>query len=158
MRQQCLVALGLENNISRKVRVWITIGVVIALMIVGGIYGYRSMKPRPVAMIGTIVSVDRASRSGKFRFVHPKTGETLELAGTLAPDCALRRGSETITIADLQPGDRVDAKGMYYLWGGKVVATSLTVLPPEGATSRPASASNPAGVDAASRPAGSSRP
>jgi hypothetical protein len=117
----------------------------VALVIGGGVYWKRLSTPSQRKFDGTIVSIDAEHHAGVLRFVHPKSGETIELRGEMGPGCEIVVAGRPATIADLHAGDRVTAEGQYYRISGKVVATRLTVLPKsEAGPETKASATMPA--------------
>lgn len=104
-----------------------------------GVYAWRWFSPRETSIVGTILSLNVAQRTGVLQVVHPKTGDTIDLLGEIPAQCEIRLRGRRASISDLAAGDLVRAEGMLYR-SGRVVATRLTV-PPESARPAPTAGS-----------------
>jgi hypothetical protein len=103
-----------------------------------GAYIYDEFKPRYVSVSGTITAVDPAAGTASLRFVHPKSGKTMDLSGKIGPDCQILVGGVPGDISSLKPGAAASVEATVR-GGAGVTATRIAVESPSSA-SRPASA------------------
>lgn len=113
------------NANSSGVKAFGLIGLV-AVLIAGGIYMYRVAQPIEKTIRGKIVAMDVAARTGTFEIVHPKTGETFELAGSVPVECEIIIDGKPAKLADLKVGEDLEATGLLYRTG-HVTAQKLIV-------------------------------
>lgn len=110
------------------------IGLVGVFVIVGAGISYVIRMQRPIqrdGIEGTIVKIDVAARTATLEIIHPKTGKPINITGEVAPDCVILRDGQQITMADLEPGEAIDASGLLYPLTQRIVATRVEVVPPE---------------------------
>jgi hypothetical protein len=103
---------------------------------------------------GRITSIDTNSRTASLEFVHPKTGETLRLHGQVPLDCDIRIDDRPATLAELQPGERVEVEGIVHR-DRTLSAIRVRVSRSAGSSSKPAAERTESGQPATIRPSSS---
>lgn len=110
--------------------------VVLSVGVLGGGVVYRYSQPIEREVEGRIVTLDAAARTATLEFKHPKTGESITLAGDVTPTCDIRIDGQAAQLADLKVGEKVKVKGRMYRLSNEVHAERVTA---NRATSQPAS-------------------
>lgn len=103
--------------------------VAVALLIGGGFYVYRLLQPREGRVRGVITEVDAAQRTATLEFVHPRTGDTFELRGTVPAETPIHGPGGELAFDDVAVGSEVEARGLLYP-DRRIVALEVTVLSP----------------------------
>jgi hypothetical protein len=86
------------------------IGIVVVITL--GVTFMRLMPGEQVRTINaTIVSIDAVNRTASIAFVHPKTGQTLELKGSVPPECDIQINGKPAQMSDLKSGERAEVNG-----------------------------------------------
>lgn len=114
---------------ERKKRGW-KIGVLVAVVVLvaGAGFGFWSFtRPIEASIQATIVEIDRESRAATIEYMHKKDGTLRTIDGRLADDAVILVNGEPATIADVRPGDVIEADGAYYPLSKQVVARSVNV-------------------------------
>lgn len=95
--------------------------IVLAVAVIAGVgvYARRLAQPREFEIkSATITKLDFERRGdeitaarGEIEFVHPKSGQTMTVAGVIPSDCPIQVDGAPGRLADLRVGDRIAARG-----------------------------------------------
>ena len=90
--------------------VLILVGIVVVVSLgIGVVRRMTDMQVRTIS--GTIMSLDAQARMASIEFVHPKTGRTLQIDGTVPPGCDIRIDDEPADMDDLRIGEQAEVEG-----------------------------------------------
>ncbi|MFH1747115.1 MAG: hypothetical protein ABIG44_08735 [Planctomycetota bacterium] len=68
-------------------------------------------RARVHTITGTITALDVSSRTATLEFVHPKSGRTITLEGSVPLDCDIRIDDRPADLADLRVGEEASVGG-----------------------------------------------
>lgn len=103
-------------GISRGRQV-LVLAVLLAIVLVAvGYQVYRSIPRARVAQVDNalVTAVNVEQRTAEIEFTHPRSGRTIRVKGTLAPDGQLLVNDEPAPLSALRVGDRVSVRGTLY--------------------------------------------
>jgi hypothetical protein len=109
----------------------ILLSLVGVFVIVGAGYFYVVRMQQPIVregIEGTIKQINTTDRTAALEIMHPKTNKPIEIQGEVAPDCLILRDGKEITLADLSPGEKIEASGLLYPLSRRIVATRVEVV------------------------------
>lgn len=134
----------MNEQLSKSQKIFIGIAALLGFCIWAGFYVYDEFKPRHRAVDGTLVALDAASRTATLSFIHPKSGESMTLKGTVAEDCEILIDGNPQSLGELRAGMQATVEATVRS-GSAVTATRIAVR-----TAR-SSADESAAVPASSR-------
>jgi hypothetical protein len=89
--------------------------VVVVLAVAGWRVSRLRQPPRVRELAGvTITMLDVAKQTAEVEFVHPKSGRTIRLSGTMAPGCQIFIDGQPARLADVRVGDVATVHGTVY--------------------------------------------
>jgi hypothetical protein len=100
--------------------------VVLALITVGCLVGYsaRWWTPRSVTLDATVVSIDGWAGTVCLSFIHPRSGDAMEVSAELSPECRVSIRGEEKSIDAISTGDHVKMSAQVYRTG-RIEVTGL---------------------------------
>lgn len=98
------------TNSARKMVVLVLVGIVVVVSLgIGVVRRMTDMQVRTIS--GTIMSIDVQARTASIEFVHPKTGRTLQIDGTVPPGCDISIDGRPASMEDLRVGEQAEVEG-----------------------------------------------
>lgn len=85
-------------------------GVVVAIVLGVGVVRYVTAG-QVHTIYGTITRIDVQTRKASIEYVHPKTGRTLQIDGTVPRDCDIQIDGEPASLSDLRVGEQAEVEG-----------------------------------------------
>ena len=75
------------------------------------IIGSRLSRAESHTVNVTITRIDADARTASVELVRPKTGQTIQLEGTVPPECEISIDGQPAALGDLRVGDRAQVRG-----------------------------------------------
>lgn len=98
-----------DPNARRRLVVALVGVVVVAAL--GAHQAWKTLRPRVVTVQGTVGTIDLVNRSAALQIVHPKTGQLIEIPGSVPDNCEITIDGQPATLADVRSGEMVTVNG-----------------------------------------------
>ncbi len=96
-------------------RTVVIIAVIVVVVAIAAWQAARALRPRNLRIESArITKFDPVTRKGEIEFVHPKSGRTMTVSGSVAESCTITINGAPATIADVQVGDVATVEGVVF--------------------------------------------